>query len=74
MAKRIELIFKNEIGRNVTISLDDPIDPADPVMVAQVMDQVLAEDVFVSPGGKLVTKVAARIVERNVEPIAIDVN
>ncbi len=69
MAKKIELIFKNEIGRNVTISLDDPIEPVDPSKVSIVMDLVLAEQAFVSNGGFLVSKVGARVVERNVEPI-----
>ncbi|RXI96368.1 DUF2922 domain-containing protein [Anaerobacillus alkaliphilus] len=69
MAKKIELIFKNEIGRNVTISLDDPIEPVDPGKVALVMDLVLAQQAFVSSGGFLVSKVGARVVERNVDPI-----
>ncbi|QOY35278.1 DUF2922 domain-containing protein [Anaerobacillus isosaccharinicus] len=74
MAKKIELIFKNEIGRNVTISLDNPIEPVDTEKVSLVMDQVIAQQAFVSSGGLLVGKAAARIVERNVEPISIPVN
>lgn len=69
MAKKIELIFKNEIGRNVTISLDDPIEPVDPAKVTAVMDLVVAQQAFVSNGGFLMSKVGARVVERNVEPI-----
>lgn len=74
MAKRIELVFKNAAGGNVTISLDNPVEPADPTQVAQVMDQVIAEEAFLSRGGKLVSKHAARIVERNVSEIEIPVN
>ena len=74
MAKKIELIFKNAKGKNVTISLDNPVEPVDPAQVSLVMDQVIAEDAFISPGGKLVSKYAARIVERNVSEIAIPVN
>jgi uncharacterized protein YggL (DUF469 family) len=71
MAKKLELIFKNELGRNVTISLDNPIEPVNPALVSQVMDQVVAENAFVSSGGSLVSKFAARIVERNVDDIQI---
>lgn len=71
MSKKIELIFKNEMGRNVTLSLDHPIEPVDPTQVTQVMDAVIAEGAFVSTGGKLVSKYAARIVERNVATIEI---
>lgn len=74
MAKRIELVFKNAEGGNVTISLDNPVEPADPAQVAQVMDQVIAEGAFLSRGGKLVGKHAARIVERNISEIDIPVN
>ncbi|RXJ01636.1 DUF2922 domain-containing protein [Anaerobacillus alkaliphilus] len=71
MAKKIELIFKNEIGRNVMISLDDPIEPVDSAKVSLVMDLVLAEGAFVSNGGFLVSKVGARVVERNVEQVGM---
>lgn len=71
MAKKIELIFKNELGRNVTLSLDTPIEPVDPVQVALVMDQVITNNAFISTGGSLVSKYAARVVERNVADIEI---
>lgn len=71
MAKRIELIFKNEEGRNVILSLDNPVDPVDPTLVAQVMDQVIAEGAFISNGGSLISKFGARIVERTIENIDI---
>jgi hypothetical protein len=71
MAKNIELIFKNELGGNVTLSLDNPIEPVDPSLVSYVMDQIIAEQGFVSSGGALVSKYAARVVERNVSTIEI---
>jgi len=71
MAKKIELIFKNELGRNVTLSLDNPIEPVDPLQVFQVMDQVITEAAFITSGGLLVNKHLARIVERNVADIEI---
>jgi hypothetical protein len=71
MAKKIELIFKNEAGKNVILSLDNPTEPVNPALVAQVMEQVIAEQAFVSSGGALVSKYAARIVERNVTDIQI---
>lgn len=74
MSKKIELIFKNQEGGNVTVSLDSPIEPVDPALVSQVMDTVIAQDAFISKGGKLVTKHGARVVERNVQTIDIPVN
>ncbi|ARI77675.1 DUF2922 domain-containing protein [Halobacillus mangrovi] len=64
--KKLELKFLNEEGRTVTISLDEPIEPADPVAINAAMDAILAENCFYSSGGDLVEKKEARIVERNV--------
>lgn len=72
--KRLELLFENEEGRTVTFTLDEPIDPADPAAVNAAMDEVLAQNVFESNGGNLVKKKGARIVERTVTDIDIDVD
>lgn len=69
--KRLELIFENEEGKNVTYTLDNPIEPVDPAAVNEAMDEIIAQDVFYSKGGDIVAKKAARIVERNVMDIEI---
>lgn len=69
--KKIELKFKNEEDKTVTISLDNPVEPVDPVAVNAAMDAILAENALYSSGGDLVQKHSARIVERNVEEIEI---
>lgn len=71
--KRLELLFENEEGRTVTFSLDEPVDPVDPEAVSAAMDEVLAQNVFESNGGELVKKKGARIVERYVTDIEIDI-
>ncbi len=69
--KKIELKFENEEGKTVTISLDNPVEPVDPVAVSEAMDAILSENAFFSSGGDLVAKKSARIVERNVSEIEI---
>lgn len=69
--KTLELKFLNEEKRVVTLTLDDPVEPADPQTISDVMDQMINEQVFFSNGGDLVEKHSARIVERQVEDIAI---
>jgi len=66
MSKKLELKFYNEDNRTVTISLDQPVEPADPVAVNQAMDEIITQNCFASSGGNLVAKKEARIVERNV--------
>ncbi|WP_181349018.1 DUF2922 domain-containing protein [Thalassobacillus sp. CUG 92003] len=69
--KKLELKFLNEDEKTVTVALEHPVEPADPVAIAQVMDQVISLNCLYSSGGDLVTKKSARIVERNVSDIEI---
>lgn len=71
--KKLELQFKNEGDRTVTLSLDNPIEPVDPVAVNAAMDNILQQDVFTSASGDLVSKHAARVVERTVTEVEIGV-
>lgn len=71
--KRLELQFKNEEDKTVTLSLDNPIEPVNPEAVNAAMDNILQQDVFTSSGGNLVSKHAARVVERTVTEVEIQV-
>ncbi|ADU31236.1 DUF2922 domain-containing protein [Evansella cellulosilytica] len=71
MSKRLELLFSNEAGRNVTISIDDPLEPVDSANVSKVMDDVILFNAFTTHEGSLVAKRGARIVERTVQDIEI---
>ncbi|MDQ0338523.1 hypothetical protein J2S00_001309 [Caldalkalibacillus uzonensis] len=71
MAKTLELIFENMEGRVVRLTLESPVEPADPALISQVMDEIIAKNVFDSSGGDLVQKRGARLVERYVEDIEL---
>lgn len=71
--KKLELIFENEMGKNATYSLDSPIEPADPEAVKAAMDAIIEQDAFHTNGGSLVKKKGARIVDRQVTDIEIDI-
>ena len=69
--KTLELRFENEEGKNVTISLDSPIEPVDPAAINAAMDEIIAQNAFDSSGGELVAKKDARVVARNVTIIEL---
>lgn len=69
--RNLELIFENMEGKAVRISLEAPVEPADPERISEVMDEIMDRNVFQSSGGDLVAKRGARIVERHVEEIEI---
>ncbi|WP_421381768.1 DUF2922 domain-containing protein [Bacillus salacetis] len=66
MAKTLELQFLTQFGETARLSVDEPIEPVDPVQVKQVMDTIIATNVFQSNTGTLVSAEGARVVERNV--------
>jgi hypothetical protein len=66
MAKSIELHFNTSLGKVIKLSVDNPIEPVDPVKVKQVMDTIVASNVFGGNIGTLVSPKEARLVEHNV--------
>jgi hypothetical protein len=66
MAKTLELHFTTQLGKTARISIDEPVDPVDPSNVKQVMDTLIATNVFQSNSGSLAAVKGARVIERNV--------
>ncbi|WP_428910021.1 DUF2922 domain-containing protein [Niallia sp. Krafla_26] len=66
MAKTIELHFTSNLGKVVKLSVENPIEPIDPVKVKQAMDSIVAANVFGGKQGTLVSPKEARLVEHNV--------
>lgn len=71
MGKQLELLFENEAERQVTVSIDAPIEPVDANAVKNAMEQVIATNALTSSGGDVVGIRGARIVERHVEIIEL---
>jgi hypothetical protein len=69
MAKTLQLQFFNQENKTVTIAIDNPIEPVDPIALDAAMNNILSANVFVTAGGDLVSKKGARIVERNVAEV-----
>lgn len=69
--KSLELIFLNQQGKNVTLSLADPVEPYNPVAIKQAMDEIVNQNVFTSTGGDLVGVKSARVSERSTTDIAL---
>ena len=66
MAKSIELHFNTNLGKVVKLSVDSPIEPVDLVKVKEVMDLIVAENIFAGNTGTFVSPKEARLVEHNV--------
>jgi len=59
----MRMVFRNQAGRNVTITLDNPRDNLTAAEVEAAMDLVIARNIFTSSGGDLVSKQDIRIID-----------
>jgi hypothetical protein len=59
----LRLVFKNQAGKNVTISLDNPRDEVTAAEIEAAMDLVIARNIFTSTGGDLVSKQDIRLID-----------
>ncbi|WP_394234296.1 DUF2922 domain-containing protein [Niallia oryzisoli] len=66
MAKTLELHFINSVGKTVKLTVDYPKEPVDKVAVKQVMDLVIAANIFGGENQSFVSVKEARVVEHNV--------
>lgn len=69
MNRTLQLLFKNDGGRNVTISVADAREDLEAAEVEEVMDNILQRDLFSSSGGDLSSPVRAQVVTRVVETL-----
>ena len=61
--RTLRLVFKNQSGKNVTFSLDNPRDDVTAAEIEAAMDLVIARNIFSSSGGDLVSKQDIRIID-----------
>ena len=69
MALTLQMIFRNEENRNVTISVPDALDTVDGTTVGNVMAEIVSRNIFSSSGGDLLDRVRAQLVSRTVDTL-----
>lgn len=60
VAKSLDMIFKNEEGKTVRVSIPDPQEPVNPAQVVAAMDVMIEKNIFELA---LTEKVSARLTE-----------
>ena len=69
--KTLRMVFRNQEGRNVTITLNDPKEYLTPEDVCAVMDLIIERNVFSSNGGDLVEKRDIRLISNTTEDLLV---
>ncbi|HZK00121.1 MAG TPA: DUF2922 domain-containing protein [Tissierellaceae bacterium] len=65
--KKLEMDFVDGVNKRFRITLDDPREDLDAIQIEAAMDEVIANNVFLSNGVDLVGFDAARIITTSVE-------
>lgn len=65
----LQMIFKNEQGGNFTLTVYDPREDVTEAEISEAMNEIVTRNIFASNGGELKSKVAARIVTREVNSV-----
>ncbi|NLA10633.1 MAG: DUF2922 domain-containing protein [Firmicutes bacterium] len=69
MSRTLQMIFRNEESRNVTISVADPREDLQASEVEAVMEAILERNIFDTNGGDIASLSKAQVVSRDVEVI-----
>lgn len=69
--KTLIMGFENELGKKFNLRVRAIKDELTPSEVGTVMDTIIAKDVFLSTGGKLVKKLEAEIVTEQTTPLEL---
>ena len=71
MSKTLELVFVNAAGSKVTLRVTEPREDLQAAEVKNVMDEIVAQDIFTSTGGSLVGVAGARVVSRDIAELEL---
>lgn len=66
MAKTLELQFVTDNGKVARVTLDNPKEPIDQLVVKQSMDEIIAAGAFYTVNGNFVSSQGARVIERTI--------
>lgn len=71
MVKTLQMVFQNQIGKNVSISIGEVKDSVTSEEIKTLMELIVAKNIFESTGGDLTTIMSADIVTRDVQEMSV---
>ncbi|HOB86409.1 MAG TPA: DUF2922 domain-containing protein [Bacillota bacterium] len=67
MERTLQMLFRNQEERNVTVTVPDAREDLTAAEVEAVMNEIVARNIFRSSGGDLVAPVRAQVLSRQLD-------
>ncbi len=71
MAKTLQMVFQNEAGKNVNLSIANIKETLAAADVKTVMQKIIEKNIFNSTGGELKVIAGASIIDRNESELTV---
>ena len=71
MEKSLQMVFQNQLGKNVTMNLAGVKDDLTDTQIKTLMQLIVSKNVFESSGGDLISVMSASIIARDVQDITV---
>lgn len=71
MAKTLQMVFQNQLGKNISISVPEVRDDVTEAEIKTLMQLIIAKNIFESLGGDLKTIMEANLVTREVQELSV---
>lgn len=71
MLKTLQMVFQNEAGKNVSISVADVKDGLTSEEIKALMQLIISKNIFESTGGDLITIMSADIITKEVQEMDV---
>lgn len=71
MVKTLQMVFQNQTGKNVSISIGDVKDGITSEEIKTLMQLIISKNICESTGGDLTTIMSADVVTKDVQEMAV---
>lgn len=72
MAKKLEMVFRDAVGKTMRISVDNADESLTAESVKTAMESIIAKNIFATEAGDLVAIDGARIVDTNIQELDVE--
>jgi len=71
MSKTLQMVFQNQLGKNISISIPEVREDVTEGEIKTLMNLIIAKNIFESTGGDLASVMSASLISRDVQEFTV---